>query len=231
MALLDIGRAFLLPRASGPVRLKGRTGSYPPHGWSSTAGISGDGATISPGLLAVAASVSDQVKVLPDRLGRRVPFLSRDITAGAVGSPVPAFSYVEAQMAGTRERGTKARLADDMNFRRMWASAVPLSAIAVQSGIAPQSVRRLARTYGYPTRDRNCGLLGDMSKTFAVDDPAQRIPAKVEVVTQTHPRWPVSYDMLILKTGGKYSHMAALAKTIGRSVNAILGRWHQLRPM
>ena len=89
MALLDIGRAFLLPRASDPVRLKGRTGSYSPRSLAAAPGISGDSATLSPGLGAVAASVSDQVDCLPDRLGCRVPFLSRGMTARAFEVPTP----------------------------------------------------------------------------------------------------------------------------------------------
>lgn len=135
-------------------------------------------------------------------------------------------------MAGAKSRrGTKARLADDMNFRRMWASGVPLADIADGADLAPRSVTRLANTYGYPPRGKDHALLGPMPATLAVDDPARDEPVEITVKAQTHPRWPVEYDAAILKTDGKYSRIANLSKSLGRSVNAILGRWHQLRAM
>ena len=136
-------------------------------------------------------------------------------------------------MAGTKSRrGTGPRLADDMNFRRMWASGVPVAEIAEGAGLATKSVTRLARAYGYPNRSNKTHLpLGDMPATLAVDDPARNVPEVIKVEAQTHPRWPAEYDAAILKTGGKYSRMANLSQNLGRSVNAILARWHQLRAM
>ena len=230
IASSEIGRAFLLPCASDPTRSAGRVGNHFPSSLAAVRGSSGGGKIGSPRSLAAAASDSDQVDCLPDRSGAACD-LSRGITARAVDDPARAFS-LEVQMAGSKSRrGTKPRLADGMNFRRMWSTAVPLREIAELADMAPRSVTRLAKSYGYPYRDAQFALLGAMPATLAVDDPARNEPVEIVVKEQTHPRWPVEYDAAILKTDGKYSRIANLSKSLGRSVNAILGRWHQLRAM
>lgn len=141
-------------------------------------------------------------------------------------------------MAGTQaRRGTKARLADDTNFRRMWATGVPLAEIAQGVDIAVNSVTRLARSYGYPSRSKGGELLGDMPSHPAVDQPQPpkfeeaKARRRIDSISQTHPRWPVEHDVEVIRTEGKYSRMAKLSGSIERPINAILGRWHQLRAM
>lgn len=139
-------------------------------------------------------------------------------------------------MAGTQaRRGTKARLADDTNFRRMWATGVPLAESAQGVDIAVNSVTRLARKYEYPPRDAFGKILGAMPSRPAVDQPQPLNVAEtkacnpIESISQTHPRWPVEYDVAVLKTQGRYSRIVDLSKSIERPINAILARWHQLR--
>lgn len=135
-------------------------------------------------------------------------------------------------MVGTKSRrGTKPRLADDLNFRRMWSSGTPMAEIATSADLSAQSVARLAKSYGYPNRTAAQELLGDMPAHPAVDDPVRDQAPEPKVEAQTHPRWPVEYDAAILKTEGKYSRIANLSQNLGRPINAILARWHQLRAM
>lgn len=235
MPPLDIGRAFLLPRVSGPVRLEGRTGSYSPRSLAAAPGISGDSTALSPGFGAVAASASDRILPVSDRLGA-ARCLTRSITARAVELSTPparAFSSGGFTMAAPKSRGgAKSKLADDATFRRLWSTGVPLSDIAESVDITPRSVTILARSYGYPYRSKTGELLGDMPRRLADhDEQESKIDARIQNLSQTHPRWPVEYDAAILKTEGKYSRIANLAKILGRSVNAVLGRWHQLRAM
>ena len=44
-------------------------------------------------------------------------------------------------------------------------------------------------------------------------------------------RWPAALDAKILKTDGKYRNLSKLSLEVGRPVNSLLHRWHQLRPM
>lgn len=123
------------------------------------------------------------------------------------------------------------RLQDTMDFRSMWSSGAPIENIADKHGLTRSTVNRQASKFGYPNRGKKNNLLGSMPTTLAVDDPARNVPEVIEPPKQSHPRWPVEYDAAILKTDGKYSRIATLATSLGRSVNAILARWHQLRPM
>lgn len=44
-------------------------------------------------------------------------------------------------------------------------------------------------------------------------------------------RWPTALDAKIMKTDGKYRNLSKLSQEVGRPVNSLLHRWHQLRPM
>ena len=123
------------------------------------------------------------------------------------------------------------RLQDTMEFRSMWSSGAPIEYIADKHGLTRSTVNRQASKFGYPNRGKKNNLLGNMPTTLAVDDPARNVPEVITPPKQSHPRWPVEYDAAILKTDGKYSRIANLSKSLGRSVNAILARWHQLRAM
>lgn len=120
---------------------------------------------------------------------------------------------------------------DTLSFRADWAGGIPQSEIGSKYGVQGRTVMRRAMTFGYPRRDRNNHILGPMPARAAIDDgsPAPIEQVEAPKVEQTHPRWPAEYDLAILNTDGKYSRIANLSKSLGRSVNAILGRWHQLR--
>jgi hypothetical protein len=195
-------------------------------------GISGDSATLSPGLGAVAATASDQVDCLPDRLGRRVPFLSRGMTARAVElSTPPARAF--SKESGMSDRFAPSRIQDTMSFRADWSSGLSATDIGLKYRVQGRSVTRRAMQFGYPRRGRDHQILGAMPAHPAIDAPAPHVVAEVVIPKalegKGHPRWPLEYDAAILKTDGKYSRIANLSRSLGRSVNAILGRWHQLR--
>jgi hypothetical protein len=191
-------------------------------------GISGDSAAISPGLGAVAAPVSDQVDCLPDRLGA-ARCLTRSVTARAVDGPARAFSTE----TGMNEPFTTSRIQDTLAFRAEWASGMSAYLIGLKYGVQGRSVTRRAMLFGYPRRGRDHQILGPMPERPAIDAPAPEpettAPEKQQGAQQTHPRWPAEYDVAIIKTAGKYSRLANLSKVLGRNVNALLARWHQLR--
>jgi hypothetical protein len=189
-------------------------------------GNSGGGKIGSPQSLGVAASDPDQVDCLPDLLGAaRRP--SRGTTAQAVDDPACALS-LEVQMAGISKIS---QLQDTQALRAMWESGVSAKQIGEAVGMAASSVNTKAKMFGYPSRARGGVLRGPMPSHPPVDAVAHDVPQEFKVEAQTHPRWPVEYDAAILKTDGKYSRISNLSKSLGRSVNAILGRWHQLRAM
>lgn len=160
-----------------------------------------------------------------------MPFLSRGLTlrAGQALTPPARVFSMEAKMAATKKTS---RLQDTQAFRAMWSAGVPSDQIGKVVGLAASSVNNKAKMFGYPSRGKSGALYGPMPSYPAVDAPVVKDePEEIEAPVQTHPRRPVEYDAAIIKTGGKYSDIASLAKTIDRSVNAILGRWHQLRVM
>lgn len=236
-------RALTSALRASPRSLCGAGAKGFPGSLATASGSSGDRRDSSPSLLAVAAFVSDQAHCLPDRLGSRVPFLSRGLTlrAGlALTPPARVFSMEVIMPPQKRDPG---RLLDTMEFRRMWAEGMKPAEIGATVGLAAKTVESLARKYGYSPRWRG-RLRGSMPDYPAIDEPSRfkentelAKPEPVEpklansAPVQTHPRWPVEYDAAIIKTGGKYSEIAALSKLIDRSINAIIGRWHQLRVM
>jgi hypothetical protein len=211
-------------------------GSYFPSSLAAARGNSGDDGMLSPQSPVIAASASDRVLPVTDRLGA-ARCLTRSMTARAVDPcPARAFSF-GGKMKAPRK---PSRLQDTVSFRSDWANGVAVADIGSKVDLTGRTVTHMAMRYGYPRRDRDHKILGDMPDHPAVDAPVQDLPKSAaapeveraeDVIRQTHPRWPVEYDAAILKTGGKYSRMANLSRSLGRSVNAILGRWHQLRAM
>ena len=231
IALSDTGGAFLLPGAPVPALSyacphRGGAGSLNfPRGLAAADGNGGDSVNRSPSLSTVAAPASDRFASVADRLGAAC-CLTRGRTARAVDDPARAFSK-EGDMASPKR---ESRLLDTMEFRRMWSEGMKPAEIGATVGLAAKSVEALARKYGYSPRWRG-RLRGSMPEYPAIDDPArfENKPQPVQPAPQSHPRWPAEYDAAILKTAGKYSRIAKLSQGIGRPVNAILARWHQLR--
>lgn len=130
-----------------------------------------------------------------------------------------------------RNRFAPSRIQDTVSFRADWAGGIAATDIGSKYGVQGRTVLRRAMAFGYPRRDKDHQILGPMPKHRAIDDVPPAPVEKIEApkAGQAHPRWPAEYDAAILKTDGKYSRIANLSKSLGRSVNAILGRWHQLR--
>ena len=131
----------------------------------------------------------------------------------------------------------KLSLPDCPTFRRMWRDKVPGAEIAARFGLKHAgSVHTAARRYDYPPRSGEwCPheLAALDPDEAPIEDPFGRGkgPVSTDAVRAMRPddRWPLDRDAALIRSGGRYAELCALAENWGLPFRAVQQRWHRLR--
>lgn len=115
-------------------------------------------------------------------------------------------------------------------FRCLWRDRVPEAEIAARFGITVAVVRHIRDELRLSPRQRRQRVHRKPENDPAprvLQAPPSRPVARDEV--RPHPFWTPERDALVIKAGGNWSELAALALAFGRPMAALQQRWHRLR--
>ena len=115
-------------------------------------------------------------------------------------------------------------------FRCLWRDRVPEAEIADRFGITVAVVRHIRDELRLSPRQRRTRVHRKPENEPApriLQAPPSRPVAREEV--RPHPFWTPERDALVIKAGGNWSELAALALAFGRPMAALQQRWHRLR--
>lgn len=127
---------------------------------------------------------------------------------------------------------------------KQWKDGVAPGAIAKELGVEVSEVRRAAKAFDFPKRMRKSHGLYEIGAPMppyvavrCTSRSRQQHRIRSAVLGPKHPeepsafdaRWTASDDAKILKTGGKYKALSAAAFKIGRPLQSVRQRWHQLQ--
>mgnify|MGYP000870921385 CR=1 FL=1 len=131
--------------------------------------------------------------------------------------------------SGAMPAGLVAAVDRDL-FRCLWRDHVPEAAIAEHFGITVAVVRHIRDELSLSPRQRRQRVHRKPENDPAprvLQAPPSRPVARDEV--RPHPFWTPERDALVIKAGGNWSELAALALAFGRPMAALQQRWHRLR--
>lgn len=120
---------------------------------------------------------------------------------------------------------TKQRWDNSDQLRAMWVAGASRAEIAAALGITAHQVSYRVYAMGLEKRGR-----GGPRVALAEDRPENSLHAAPKLPRMMpHPFWTPERDVMVLRTGGRYADIGALARGLGKTHQVVLGRWHALR--
>jgi len=114
---------------------------------------------------------------------------------------------------------------DSELFQAMWWAGATQQQIGDALGLSVPQVNKQVATLRLPRH-----LKRDPSGARIEDKPEDSRHAEPKVPSMMpHPFWTPERDVMVLRTGGRYADIQALARVLGKTHQTVLGRWHALR--
>ncbi len=119
----------------------------------------------------------------------------------------------------------------DDQLRRLWQDGRSINDIRRDLHMGYERIRDAVARLGLPPRQlQKGGKRGRKAPSPTKPKPGEDRVIREPVMRKApHPNWTDIQDVRIFETRGKYAAIAALSADIGRSMPAILARWHQIR--
>lgn len=122
-----------------------------------------------------------------------------------------------------------AHLPDCEAFRDLWRQGATQEEIAERFQVSVDTVKSRAQVYGYPRRGKGGrNVTGAMPTRKPEPDPIKTAEKAVSLAGAVG-RWSVDQVAAVLRSGGRYAELTALAAKWDVPTVALVGLWHRVR--